>query len=169
MTKNADKIPTIKTILYPTDLGSHMRPVFRFAISLARQYQAKIEMLHVLESLSLSSRRVMEIYLSKQEVDRLREDGFREVRHKMRKRLADFCESELGVPAEESGLILETRVMLGSPAETICDEAEKRKVDLIVMGTHTDPSLGHRLIGSTARKLTHISRIPVLIVPVTAD
>ena len=30
--------PNISTILYPSDLGPHMRPVFRFALDLARKY-----------------------------------------------------------------------------------------------------------------------------------
>lgn len=38
--------------------------------------------------------------------------------------------------------------------------------ELIVMGTHHDPSLGHRLMGSTARVVTHISPLSVLVVPV---
>ena len=56
-------------------------------------------------------------------------------------------------------------VVSGTPAEMIRQEAKERGADLIVMGTHSNPSLGHRLLGSTARKLTHMSRTPVLVVP----
>jgi len=34
------------------------------------------------------------------------------------------------------------------------------------VGTHTDPSFGAHLLGSTARKVTQLSKIPVLVVPV---
>jgi hypothetical protein len=34
--------PQIKTILYTTALGPHTRPVFRFAVSLAKQINARI-------------------------------------------------------------------------------------------------------------------------------
>ncbi len=166
MTHKTKTIPMIKTILYPTDLGAHMRPAFRFAVSLARQYEAKIVMLHVLEPMSTTSRRLMETYLSKKEAGKLRDEGLQKVEKKMRKRLSQFCEDEMGVPPEKCELVSEVAVVMGTPAETITREAEERGADLIVMGTHTDVSLGHRLIGSTARKLTHFSRIPVLVVPV---
>jgi len=168
MTHKTKTIPMIETILYPTDLGSHMRPAFRFAVSLARQYNAKIVMMHVLEPMSSSSRRLVESYLSKKEAGKLREEGFQKVEKKMRKRLSRFCEDEMGESAEKCELVSEVVVVTGTPAEMIAQEAEGRGADLIVMGTHTDTSLGHRLIGSTARKLTHFSKIPVLVVPVYA-
>jgi len=99
MTSKTKAIPMIKTILYPTDLGTHMRPAFRFAISLARQYKAK--MLHVLEPMSATSRSLMETYLSKKEAGKLRDEGLRKVEKKMRKRLSQFCKDELGVPPEK--------------------------------------------------------------------
>ncbi len=45
-------IPRYKKILYATDFGENMRPVFSHAIGLARQYDAQIIMLHVAEPLS---------------------------------------------------------------------------------------------------------------------
>ncbi len=166
MIKENKTIPRIRTILYPTDLGAHMRPAFRFAISLARQYQAQIVMLHVLEPMSTSSQRLIESYLSKKETSKLRDEGLQRVEKKMRKRLSRFCEEEMGVSADKCEQISGVVVTTGTPAETIIREADERGADLIVMGTHTDVSLGHRLIGSTARKLTQISKIPVLVVPV---
>ncbi len=166
MTSKTKTIPMIKKILYPTDLGAHMRPAFRFAVSLARQYEAKIVMLHVLEPMSTTSRRVMETYLSKEEACKLRDEGLQKVEKKMHKRLSQFCEDEMGVPPKKCDLVAEVVVVMGTPAEMISQEAEERNADLIVMGTHTDTSLSHRIIGSTARKLTHFSKVPVLVVPV---
>lgn len=57
-------LPQIKTILYTTALGSHTRPVFRFAVGLARQHDARIVLLHVVEPLNNSVRFLMESYLS---------------------------------------------------------------------------------------------------------
>ncbi len=169
MTNENKTIPRIRTILYPTDLGAHMRPAFRYAISLARQYQAGIVMLHVLEPMSTSSQRLIESYLTKKEAAKLRVEGLQKVEKKMRKRLSRFCEEEMGVPADKCELISGVVVVMGTPAETIIREAEERGADLIVMGTHTDASFGHWLIGSTARKLTQISKLPVLVIPVHED
>ena len=39
----------INTILYATDLGKHARPAFRMAVTLAKQSNAKIHFLYVIE------------------------------------------------------------------------------------------------------------------------
>ena len=55
--------PQIKTILYTTALSPYTRPVLRFAVGLANQYNAKIILLHVVEPLSSSVRFLMDNYL----------------------------------------------------------------------------------------------------------
>jgi nucleotide-binding universal stress UspA family protein len=52
----------------------------------------------------------------------------------------------------------------GLPAEAIIDEAEERKVDLIVMATHGAGGLRRWALGSVADKIIHASRVPLLIV-----
>lgn len=158
-------IPKIKTILYASDLGTHMRPAFRMAVSLAEQYKAKIVVMHVLEPLSATSQSIVETYLSKKEARRLHDEGYQEVQKKMHKRLDKFCEEELGVTVAESKLVSKILVTQGNPAERIVQEAGEQKADIIVMGTHTEQTIGHALLGSIARKVTHMSKLPVLVVP----
>ena len=159
-------IPKIKTILYATDLGKRMRPVFRYAISLAKQYEARIEMLHVVEPLGPTGQAIVDLYLPKKVAAEIRDEGFRKILDTMRYRLDAACVDELGEDSGKHPLISDLAVVTGSPAKAILQEAHDRKADLIVVGTHTDRSPGGALLGSTARKLTHISDIPVLVVPV---
>ncbi len=63
------KIPKYKTLLYASDLGSHTRPVFRHATGLARQYQARIVMLHVVEPIGLTGEAVINTYLPRLNTD----------------------------------------------------------------------------------------------------
>jgi nucleotide-binding universal stress UspA family protein len=158
--------PEIKKILYATDLSDNMRPVFRFALSLAEKYQAKISMLHAAEPLSPQVRWALETYMSEDEAHKAEREGLKKVQAKMRARLAEFCQQELGKSPEESQLIAEISVISGRAAETITKKAEDWDADIVVVGTHTDPSLGGRLLGSTARKVTQLSKRPVLVVPV---
>lgn len=68
------------------------------------------------------------------------------------------------VSLREMDVPVEVAALLGSVAETILDEAERRKVDVIVMGTHGRRGLAHLLIGSIAEKIVRQARVPVITV-----
>jgi len=158
----------IKNILYATDMGENMRPVFRFAVSLAEKYGAKINMLHVTEQLTPQVRWAIEAYLPDTDAQQVHNEGVKKVEKEMQARLSDFCKKEMGKSPEECDLVSGFTVVRGRPAEAITEAAEKMNADLIVVGTHTDPSFGAHLLGSTARKVTQLSKKPVLIIPVYA-
>lgn len=158
--------PTIKTILYATDMGSHMRPVFRFAIEMARQHEAKIIMLHVIEPLSSGVIATIDVYMPKFNAQEVLRDGMKKTLVEMQKRLDNFCEDEKIKDPSDCNVISKVKVVNGHSAESIVNQAEKLGVDLIVVGTHTNPSITTNFLGSTARKVTLLSKIPVLVVPV---
>ncbi len=153
-------IPTYKSILYATDLGDHMRPVFLHAIGLATQYQAKIIMLHVVKPLGATGKALVEAYLPQQEAD-FEQKALKKILTSMKKRLEAFYQDELGQVGEIEELVSEIVVVTGDPAEEISMQATKRDADLIVIGTKTEIS-----IGSTARRLSRMVDRPLLIVPV---
>lgn len=155
-------IPTFKTILYATDLGKKMRPAFRHAISIAQQYQAKIIMLHVAEPLGSTGQAVLDLY-APEKVEDFETIELREILDQMEVRLEEFSADELG---DKADLVSSVIAVTGNPADEINKIADDREVDLIVMGSHTNDSFGSALLGSTARKLVHISHRPVLVVPV---
>ncbi|MCP4008662.1 MAG: universal stress protein [Proteobacteria bacterium] len=159
-------IPEINRILYATDMGDHMRPVFRYAVCLAQKHGAKIVATHVLEPIHSEIHYALEASLSKDQADKFVSDGLHHVEHKMHGRLVQFCEDEMGETLENCELLSDIVVLRGRTAETIIEEAERLDVDLIIVGTHTDTSFGAHLLGSTARTLTQLSRIPVLVIPV---
>ena len=157
--------PQIKTILYTTALSSYTRPVLRFAVALARQHKASIVLLHVVEPLNSSVKFLMENYLSPEKAAELHHEATNGILEKFHKRLETFCSEELGSTLEQTPLISEIRVVSGIPHEVILHEADRCNADLIVMGTHAGSSgLGIGL-GSTTRRITLMSKRPVLIVP----
>ncbi len=158
--------PEINTILFATDMGDHMRPVFRSALGMANKYKASVTMLYVAEPLSSGVRMAIDVYMTEVSANEVVRDGMKKALVKMQQRLDDYCEEELKDNPADRELITEVKVVSGTPAETITDQAKQLQADLIVVGTHTDPSLGAHLLGSTARKVTQLSRIPVLVVPV---
>lgn len=165
-------LPEIKKILYTTNLGESTRPVLKFAVSLAKKHDAKLYLLHVVEPLSDAGSVLIEAYLSeemaqqaKEMAAKIRKDTSQHVLDKIKGRVERFCAEELRATPEQSQFFGDIRVVSGSPAEMIVREAEDRGVDLIIVGSHTGATLKRALLGSTARKVTHMSRTPVLVVP----
>jgi nucleotide-binding universal stress UspA family protein len=158
-------LPEIKTILYATDLGRHMRPVFRQAINLAQNMNAQIIMLHVVEPLGSTGEAVLSAYLPNKKADQLERDGMKKILKRMKGRLEDFCNEELELCDNKGSMVKEILVTTGRPADRIPQEAEKHQADMIVMGSWSQGFIGHGLLGSTARHVTQISHLPVLVVP----
>lgn len=65
--------------------------------------------------------------------------------------------------AAPSGLVIGTRVLLGTPWSAIEQAAKEADVDLIVIGAHGYGTLD-RLIGTTASKVVNHADRPVLVV-----
>lgn len=160
-------MPTIKTILYTTDMGDHTRPVFRFAIDMAKKHDAKIIMLHVLEPLSSGVLLAINAYMPKRNAKEVLKEGIKKALKKMQQRLNNFCEDEKIGKKSDCNIISKVKAVSGYPAETIVQQAEKLNVDLIVVGTHSSTSANSKFIGSTARKVTQFSKVPVLVIPVS--
>jgi nucleotide-binding universal stress UspA family protein len=66
-----------------------------------------------------------------------------------------------GVKAE----LTVVKVPAGGPAHAIAEVAESVKADLIVTGTRGHTAIVGILLGSVPQRLLHLSRCPVLVVP----
>lgn len=159
--------PNIQTILYATDLGENTRPVFRLAVSQARRYDARLLMLHVVEPLGTTGTAIIANYLSGETAEKINREGAREVLEIMKKRLDTYCREELASFGLDRTPVTEILVATGNPSEEILEIAKKYKADMIVMGTSTRSFFGNAVMGTTARRVSRHSEIPVLLVPNT--
>jgi nucleotide-binding universal stress UspA family protein len=147
--------------------------VLQFAVSLAKKHDAALYLLHVVEPLSVSSSLLLEAHLSEETAQqakalaaKMREETSQKVLDKIKNRVERFCAEDLEATQEEQArLFANIRVVSGSPEEAIVREAEDRDVDLIIVGSHSGTTFKRALLGSTARKVTNLSRKPVLVVP----
>lgn len=159
------KLPEINTILYATDLGKHMRPVFRHALGLAETHGARIIMLHVAEPLSATGQAIVEAYLPAAEVERIHDSGMHEILETMRDRINQFCEEETGVTPEDFAFVSDVVVTHGRPGSEIPRQAKARGADLIIMGSCSHGLLGRAILGSSAKRVIQASEVPVLVIP----
>jgi nucleotide-binding universal stress UspA family protein len=158
----------INTILYATDLGKHTRPAFRMAVSLAKQMNAKIHFLYVIEPINPNSASIINSYIAEGTIEEIYQRSIDDLHIKVKERIDKFCLEELD-GAEFPGGKPVADIIEGSPATTIIKIAEERDVDLIVMGSHAHSLLNNLFIGSVADKVVNRSTKPVLLVPLKSD
>ena len=138
-----------KHILLAVDFYENSETVTNKAEDLAKKYQAKLSIVHVVDSLPITDAGYgTDIPFNM--------DLTAELIAGAKTRLVKLAE-KLGVP--EDRLSLE----MGSPKTEIIRIAEEKKVDLIVIGSHGRHGLG-LLLGSTANGVLHHASCDVLAV-----
>lgn len=160
-------LPEVKKILYASDIDKGSRPAFRAAVSLCGHYNSEITFLHVLEPLSSSAQSIVDTMMNDESLHELHDQSIINVSNKLKERVSRFCETELEENEMLSDAQVHARVEEGTPWKTILSVADDIDADVIVMGTRTHSAMGQFLLGSTANKVMHNSKRPVLIVPLS--
>lgn len=137
----------LKHILVPIDLSRISFKALQYAVPLAKQFGAKITLLHVLE-----------VPVSAPELGYLAaggKDGRLDAKHRM---------EELACRTMPHGVEANVLIRDGVAFDTIATVAKKRSVDLVVLTTHGYTGLKRVLMGSTAERVVRHAHCPVLIV-----
>jgi len=158
--------PQIGTILYATDLGGETRPVFRYAMDMAKHYKAEIIMLHVVEPISDTARAVISTYLDAGVSKEMEKNSMKEVLEKMKQRLKKFYKEECDSDEKSSISIREVMVVAGRPSEEILRITDEERADMIVMGKSARKVRGIGIMGSSARRVSRLSKVPVILIPI---
>jgi nucleotide-binding universal stress UspA family protein len=141
----------IKTILFPTDFSNGARAAMDHAISLSKDYNAKLILLYVIQDISIA-----EWYIpSSISVTDLVEDMQKSAWNEMNK-----WNTEVSAKVKD----VEKMVVRGVPFVEIIKTAKNKNADLIVIGTHGRTGIDHMLFGSTAEKVVRKAPCPVLTV-----
>jgi universal stress protein A len=136
-----------KNILVPTDFSKISHKALEYAVAIAKQFGARITMLHVIEPLPYP---VDLTYVPMGEgfpIQPIEEDL-----NALAKRLV------------EPQLLKEALVRVGSAFEEITNVARDCAADLIVITTHGRTGIRHVVMGSTAERVVRHAPCPVLVV-----
>ena len=138
---------TLKNILVPIDFSKSSQKALEYALPLARQFGAKITLLHAIEPPAYA----MDLnYIPMSE-------GFPTA--SMKKEL-----EALGNRIIEPELLKDVIVQVGTAFEVITNIARDCEVDLIVLTTHGKTGVKHVFMGSTAERVVRHAPCPVLVV-----
>ena len=140
---------TLKKILCPVDHSECSYLALKYAISLALKDEAKLYLMHVIDS------RLYDTEMYKFSPYKLNEIDESKIRTDLMKSLPEGTTDVLEV---------ETIVVKGVPFNEIINAATEISVDLIVIGTHGRTGISHVMLGSVAEKVVRKAPCPVLTV-----
>lgn len=142
-------------ILAAIDFSECSEHAFDSALSLARQFDAELTIIHVInEPVDLRG-----FYLPHISFDQLE----KEIEEGAAKMMEAFCSERLGQFPNYS-----TTIVTGIPCEEIISAATKLDASLIVLGTHGRTGFDRILFGSTAERVVRSASCPVLTVRLPA-
>jgi nucleotide-binding universal stress UspA family protein len=139
----------LKKILCPVDHSECSYLALKYAISLALKDEAKLYLMHVIDT------RLYDTEIYKFSPYKLDEIDMNKIHEDLIKSLPEGTMDVLEV---------ETIVLKGIPFHEIINAATEIGADLIVIGTHGRTGLSHVVMGSVAEKVVRKASCPVLTV-----
>ena len=141
----------LDVILVPVDFSDVTQSVYTAAGKLAAKVGAKVVVLNVTEpEMDYVGMAPPQVFASADEnIQKAAESSLIEA--------AEFF-TQLGVKSE-------TIHVMGSVLPTILEEAKKRDVGMIVLGSHGHGAIYSLLVGSIAEGVMRHAKVPVLVVP----
>lgn len=150
----------MKTLLVPLDFSETTDTVIQQAVELAGLLPAKIVLLHIVEPVATyvpvgGSMDV--IAAAPPMIDMDTETNAQAQRLE-----------ELAAPLRAKGIEVEPVWLVGMAVDDIVEQAELRKADFIVVGSHGHGALYHLFSGSVVNGVLKHTKIPVIVIPAVA-
>lgn len=158
-------LPKYKTILLTTDFSPNCEHAFKHAISLARQHDAKITMLHVIRELDSRISSFMTNMMGTSQYKSLLENHEKIALDETKAELNQFASEELTDSPEDLERVTDFEALHGNPATQILSLSHEIDADIIVMAAHAKGLFDQTIIGSVTQQVLHRSHRPVLVVP----
>ncbi len=142
---------TLRKLLFPTDFSESSEAAWGYALTLAREFEAEVVLLHVVPE----PPRLAEAYEMGFTPERFIQAATEEAKRLMADLMANAADWKVAITP---------KVRQGVEFREIIDAAREAGADMIVMGTHGRTGLAHALIGSVAEKVVRKALCPVLTV-----
>ena len=136
----------VEKILNPVDGSDHSINATRYAVELARVFNAKIILLYCHERYPIV----------------LAEPYFQEAVNKINKSAEEQVDPFIEI-LDKNDISFDVRLLEGPAGNRIADVAQIEKIDLIVMGSRGMSDFAGLLLGSVAHQVLHKSKCPVFI------
>ena len=155
----------INTILFATDLGAFTAHSLLHVESLAKQYNAKVVVVHAIAPLGEYTNAVLKTHASEALAPQLLNATDKTALSALREQIFESLLRDPLAVEELLERIADIVVTLGPPANVILQEAQRVKADLIVIGSHGVNAIDGAVLGSVASKVLQLAKVPVYMVP----
>lgn len=137
----------LSNILVPLDMSETSLKALRYAVTFARQFGAKLTLIHVVELAAYSPELPYPLPIPPHQTS------------EVKKEFKKMCEAHL--PSD-----VQTRLVVRHDfaLDAVVAEARKTKADLIIVSTHGRTGLKRAFLGSVAEKIVRHAPCPVLVV-----
>ncbi len=140
-----------KKILLPTDFSDESLYAMSYAVDLAKMFNAKLVMMHVIYDIEKASN----LHIPHPSITELYQD----LENHAKRNLQSF-----GIDLREGLEEVDTVVKRGIPYEEIIKFANENNVDLIIIGTLPRSGVERFFVGSTTQRVIRNAPCPVLVV-----
>lgn len=145
--KEAEIMPVIRTILYPTDFSEYAEIAIPYVVDFAKKFDAKVVLMHAIAPFHPAQ------FDTPVNLKAL-EEGFAD---EAKKRI-DEVAGRLAKQEIEVRSVIES----GTPFLEIIRSVREHDADMIMMGSHGTGVFRHLLLGSTAERVARKSPCPVM-------
>ena len=143
----------MKTIIHATDFSKNAATALKYAHVLCRKLKARLRIIHVYDSTTMSSDLGETYFLPKKELSKKKNDTLKE-----------YCISILGDDFKKTKIDIES-IENTSVIKGIIEKAIKLNASIIITGMKGRNALADFFIGSTTKQLIEKAPCPVLAVP----
>ena len=141
----------MKNILVPCDFSKPAVSAFRFALDIADKSKGVVHLLNVIELPAIHDPIIMPVVsFEKEFLNELKEKTTKEFDKIINRYKTDMVE-------------VKTEVTFGAVSRMIQDFIKKKKIDIVIMGSHGATGIREYFIGSNAEKIVRNSPVPVLV------
>jgi nucleotide-binding universal stress UspA family protein len=139
----------IKKILVPIDFSDYSKNALRYAVHIAKSFEAKMYLIYVVEPVIYPA----DFSMGQVAIPSLDADLQNRAEEELKNLASNFVDTSLQI---------ETIIKTGKPFVEINETAKEIDADLIIMSTHGHTGVEHLLFGSTAEKVVRKAPCPVL-------
>ncbi|ARM75701.1 universal stress protein [Acidianus manzaensis] len=138
-----------KHILVAYDGSSHAKKALDIAIDLAKKYEAKLDVIEVVDSSVFAGAGLAPVP----------SDVIESIYNRAKADIEDAKKA-----AKDKGIDAEGVVLEGDPATAILEYTNKNNVDLIVTGSRGLSTLKRIFLGSVSTRIVQEAKVPVIVV-----